>query len=275
MGLHRIFVFGSVVFFALGLVACNKTGGESAMGGTAQESAVAKAEPAGTPTVDPAAAVYITQAATLKRAASNQAKVDDGKGKQVSNWLATLYRGEKVNLAKDAQGGGSNDYRLVKTSNDMTGWIKKSALLTGIDVREAVTSEQIEIFDRPDMLALNTKKKVPAGTLLFVTKQREPFSEVNIGDSQSGWVLSTKLVSDAKEIMVAKLFAKARAMRDSKSGSAEELVKLARSNFSDARLVEVMEREFGVFPASAAYVEAAPLPEPESAVPVEKPVAEQ
>jgi GW (Gly-Tryp) dipeptide domain len=239
MRLYRVFLLCSSLLIFAGLVACNKKADEST-------AAAGSAGNAASPVAVTVPTAFITQTTTLKREVSDLPKVDNGKGKLVANWLATLYRGEKVTLIANPQ-GTSGDYVQVKTSNDLTGWIKSSALLSGSDVREAVAFDPLETFDRPDMLALNAKKKVSAGTLLFVTKQRDQFTEINIGGSQVVWVLGAKLISDANEIMVAKLFAKARAIKESKSGgSVEELVKLARDNFSDARLVEVMEQEFGM-----------------------------
>jgi GW (Gly-Tryp) dipeptide domain len=269
MRTNRSVVLGFALVSVLGLAACKRHDAAEIQSATTADSSPAQsAAPA-------PSATFVTQTITLKREASEQAKVDDGKGKQVANWLATLYRGEKVTMAKDEKGAGGSDYVLVTTSNDLTGWIKSNAILSGSGVREAVSFEQIETFDRPDMLALNGKKKVPAGTLMFVTKEREPFSEVNVGGNQAVWVLSAKLVSEPNEIMVAKLFAKARAVKGNKNGNAEELVQLARSNFANARLVDVMELEFGVLPASAAFVEAMPPAEPESAALESKPVEEK
>lgn len=188
---------------------------------------------------------FVTSTTALKREGSDKAKIDDGKGKQIANWLATLHRGEKITLLRSGE-----DYLHVRTSNDLEGWIKRSHVLSGAEAREATVLEQLDVFERPDLLALSGKKKVPPGSLLFIVKTREQFSEVNVGGAQNVWVLTGKLSTDSSEIMVAKLLAKARSLKDAKSQGVEDLMNLARSQFQDTRLVPLMEQELGLAPAS-------------------------
>lgn len=215
---------------------------------------------------------YVVYTTVLKREASEKPKVDDGKGKQVANWLATLYRGERVTIGKE-----EGDYIQAKTSGEVEGWTKKASLLIAPDVTEATVLEATDAFDRPDLLALNAKKKVNPGTLLFVVKNREQFSEVNASGAATIWVLNGRLSTDQNEIAVAKLLAKARSLKDSaKAEGAADLVNLAKSNFASAKLVTVMETELSGAAAAtgSADVAAAPAGEPkkaETAAPADAP----
>jgi hypothetical protein len=184
----------------------------------------------------------------LKREGSDAPKVADAKGKQVANWLATLYRGERVTIGKE-----EGEYIQAKTSGEVEGFVKKSSLLIAPDVSEATVIDATDAFDRPDLLALNSKKKINPGTLLFVVKNREQFSEVNASGASTIWVLNGKITTDANEIAVAKLLAKARSLKDAKKGEGvADLVGLAKSNFAEAKLVAVMETELAAPPAEGA-----------------------
>ena len=203
------------------------------------------AAPAAAPAVAPAAAAksdagYVIYTTVLKREASDKPKVDDpsGKGKPQANWLATLYRGERVTVGKE-----EGDYIQAKTSGEVEGWVKKASLLIAPDVTEATVLEAADAFDRPDLLALNSKKKINPGTLLFVVKNRDQFSEVNATGTATVWVLNGRISTDTNEIAVAKLLAKARSLKDSKKEDAMGLVNLAKSNFASTKLVAVMETE--------------------------------
>lgn len=218
----------------------------SANGAAPSAAPAAAAAPSAAPTTG-----FVVFTTVMKREGSDAPKVADAKGKQVANWLATLYRGERVTIGKE-----EGDYIQAKTSGEVEGFVKKSSLLIAPDVSEATVIDATDAFDRPDLLALNSKKKINPGTLLFVVKNREQFSEVNASGASTLWVLNGKITTDANEIAVAKLLAKARSLKDAKKGDgAADLVNLAKSNFADAKLVAVMEAEL-----------AAPVPAAEGAV---------
>lgn len=201
---------------------------------------------------------FVLHTTAVKRAANNDAKVDDGKGKQVSNWLATLYRGERVTVIKE-----EGDFFLAKTSGEVEGFIKKTSVLNAPDVTEATVVEPTDAFDRPDLLALNSKKKVEPGTLVFVVKQREQFSEVNAVGTSTVWVLNGRLTNDKDEIAVAKLLAKARSLKESKDVA--DLVGLAKNNFPNAKLVATMDTLVAAAaPEGASGETAAPAPSGEA-----------
>lgn len=254
--------------FALVAIACDKKAETPPPTTANTPPPTANTPPPAVNTPPPAAKVdtgFVIYATVLKREGSDKPKVDDGKGKQVANWLATLYRGEKVTL-----GAEEGDYIKAKTSGDIEGFVKKSSLLIAPDVTEATVLEPTDGFDRPELLAVNSKKKINAGALLYVVKTKEQFSEVNASGSSTTWILSGKLSTDATEISVAKLLAKARSLKDSKKGEgAQDLVNLAKSNFASAKLVTIMETELAA-PAPAAEGEAAAAATADAAKPEEK-----
>ncbi len=262
--LSRLVVASS---FAAGLAACEKK--ETAPAAT-PPPAVAPAAPAAaadTPSEKPADkvdAAYVVFTTVLKREGSEKPKVEDAKGKSVSNWLATLYRGERLTLV-DPSG---DEYVKVKTSGEVEGYVKRTSVLMAPDVSEATVVDPADAFDRPDLLALNSKKKITAGTLLFVVKNRDQFSEVNAQGTGTIWVLNGKLTTDKDELAVAKLLAKARSLKDAKKDdkkaeSIGDLLGLAKNNFANTKLVAVMETELNAPPAEATGEQAAGDPKPQ------------
>ena len=122
--------------------------------------------------------------------------------------------------------------------------MKKTAILAASDVQVATVLGEVEAFDRPDLLTLNSKKTVRAGTLLFVQKSKGQFSEVNVNGWTSAWVLTSKLSHDSNEISVSKMLARARELKAANNASgAEELLKLARSTSGATKLIGVFENE--------------------------------
>jgi hypothetical protein len=117
-----------------------------------------------------------------------------------------------------------------------------------------------DVFDRPDLLAANARRRIEPGTLLLVVKARPPFSEVNVSSGPNAWVLSERLATGEREVSVAKLTEKARWLRRSgKEDEARQILALAREHFPDAPLVAALALELGdalapggeIVPASA------------------------
>ena len=75
-------------------------------------------------------------------------------GKDVSNALAVLQRGEKVTVVEARE-----DWAKVRSSDDREGWLRRAALLEGDGVTEATVLAPADVFDRPDLLAANAKRK--------------------------------------------------------------------------------------------------------------------
>jgi hypothetical protein len=216
------------------LSGCEKKDGPPAAHGAAPS----KPARAALPEAPKELAGFVVVATVVKKAANEAPKVEE-KGKQVPNWVATLSRGEMLTLLNE-----EGDYQRVKTSSDVEGWVKKTAILAASDVQVATVLGEVEAFDRPDLLTLNSKKTVRAGTLLFVQKSKGQFSEVNVNGWTSAWVLTSKLSHDSNEISVSKMLARARELKAANNASgAEELLKLARSTSGATKLIGVFENE--------------------------------
>ncbi len=125
--------------------------------------------------------------------------------KEVANYLATLNRGEKVAVLETR-----GDWARLRSSDDSEGWMKRASLLELEGITEGTVLSAVDVFDRPDLLAANAKRKVEPGTLVLVVKARPPFSEVNVSGAQDVWVLTERLDTSAREVSVAKLCEKAR-----------------------------------------------------------------
>jgi hypothetical protein len=192
---------------------------------------------------------YVNAVAVLRREPTDAARIPGKPGaKEVSNYLATLHRGEKVAVLEARE-----EWARVRSSDDSEGWMKRSSLLEQEGVTEATVLAPADVFDRPDLLAANAKRKVEAGTLVLVVKSRPPFSEVNVSGSQDAWVLTDRLNTSEKEISVAKLIEKERYLvRNNKKDDAMQLLALARQHFEGATLVSTLAAELGEAPAPPA-----------------------
>lgn len=188
---------------------------------------------------------FLTAATVLRREPSDTAKIPGPKPKQmISNSLALLQRGEKVTLLE------SRDvWAKVKATDETIGWLKASLLLPAAGVTEATLLETADAFDRPDLLAVNTKRKIEPGTLVLVVRARELFSEVNLSSGTNAWVLSDRLSTAPRQVNVAKLIDKARwLVRAGRATDAKAVLELARREFADVPLIEVLANELGESP---------------------------
>jgi SH3-like domain-containing protein len=195
--------------------------------------------------------------AALRREPTDAARIPGKPGaREVSNYLATLHRGEKVAVLETRE-----DWARVRTSDDSEGWMKRSTLLEQDGVTEATVLAPADVFDRPDLLAANARRKVEAGTLVLVVKARPPFSEVNVSGSQDAWVLTDRLDTTEKEVSVAKLVEKSRYLvRNGKKDEALQLLGLARQHFEGAALVNTLAAELGEAPPAAPAAGTEPPP---------------
>src|SRR6266540_586403 len=168
----------------------------------------AAGEPLAAPAAPSAAApagAYVSGATVLRREPTEAPRVPGPAGKDVANALTVLQRGEKVSV-----GEAREDWAKVRSSDDREGWLKRGAVLEGDGVTEATVLAAADVFDRPDLLAANAKRRIEPGTLLLVVKSRPPFSEVNVSSGPNAWVLTERLATGEKEVSVAKLAEKAR-----------------------------------------------------------------
>lgn len=222
---------------------------ETAQAGTAVAPAAAEAEQE-----EPA---FVTTLAGMRHQPTDDKKVTDpDSGKQENNWMATLYRGEQVVVL-----GHQGDWAKVRASDESVGWLKGDDLLSATNATLATTLEdELKTFSRPDFSALNTGRTLEAGALLFVTKVREPFSEVNYTGGRTVWVMTDRLTTDSNEIEAARLVTKARYLEAKKDPAAEEFWTLAKNNFGTTQLVQKLAPKDETQEPSAPTAPAAPQP---------------
>jgi SH3-like domain-containing protein len=187
------------------------------------------------------APAYVTSATAVRREPSDAPRVATAKGKQVSNVVATLQRGERVTVVE-----ARPDWLRIRASDDSEGWVKTGAVLQGEALAEATVRSAADVFDRPDLLTANAKRKVEPGTLLLVVKARPPFSEVNVAGSANAWVLTDRLATGERDVSVAKLIEKARWLkRNGRAEEAGQILALAREHFAGEPLLDVLAAEMG------------------------------
>jgi hypothetical protein len=232
------------VLAALGLAGCRSEKPAAATAPAHEAPAIAEA----------GGSAYVIAVSALRREPAETSRVPGPGGKDVSNVLATLHRGEKVTVVDAAaRVVDKEEWAHVRSSDDRDGWLKRTALLEGHGVTEATVLVPADVFDRPDLLAANARRKIEPGTLLLVVRERPPFSEVNTSSGPNAWVLSDRLAIGEAEVSVAKLAEKGRWLRRiGKPDDALRLVALARSRFAGVALVEQVAIELGEQPPAAA-----------------------
>jgi len=233
----------------VGLVACRDSEPSPS---AAVESAKDSLAPAAPEAAAAREQALVTSVTSIRRERDEAAKVAGPDGKQVSNWVATLYRGEVVSVLKVQE-----DWAQVEASDTNMGWMKKDALLPVEGTTLATVLEPVKTFTRPDLMALNATQKgageaavvtvrtVEPGALLIVLKTKDQFSEVNLQGKSSTWILSEKLSVEANEIAAAKLITKYRWLQEKKDASASQYLELARSQYGSSRLVTMLTAATG------------------------------
>ncbi len=236
----------------LAVAACSRQGAPAP---SAPSPSAQAAAPAQAGTAVPGEA-YVTAATILRREPTDGSRAAAARPKHAgSSYLATLQRGEKV-IQLEATGS----WARVKASDETVGWMKASLLLPAAGVAEATLLVQADAFDRPDLLAVNARRKIEPGTLVLVVRRRELFSEVNTSSSGNAWVLTDRLTTAPRDVSAAKLIEKARWLaRSGKPDEAKTILDLARKEFSDVPLVEVLARELGEVP-DAGPIDGGPTP---------------
>lgn len=207
-------------------------------------------QPAAPGAVAPAAqgAAFVTSAAALRREPTDAGRVKGPKGKDVPNVVTVLQRGERVTVVESRP-----DWLRVRASDDQEGWLKPAAVLQGEGISEATVRAPADVFDRPDLLAVNARRKVDPGTLLLVVKAKPPFSEVNVSGTSDVWVLSDRLASGERDVSVAKLVEKARWLkRAGKEDEAKQVLDLARAHYADEPLLDLLAQELSGAPPPGA-----------------------
>ena len=195
----------------------------------------------------PAGGAWVVAATVLRRDPSDAPKVAGPGGKQVSNYVTTLQRGERVTVVE-----GRGEWAQVRTSGDEPGWLRRTALLEAEGSTVATVLVAADVFDRPDLLAANPRRKLDPGSLLLVVRQRAPFAEVNAGPGPVVWVLADRLVGDERAVSTAKLVEKARWLkRNGKEDEARQILELGRGAFGASPLLDLLATELGLAPTGA------------------------
>ena len=205
---------------------------------------------------------FVTQTVLVRREASDAREIDGpAKKKKVANWMATLYRGEQVEVLSS-----QDPWLHLRLSDGKEGFAKSESVVTG-SVELATVFERVKTFTRPDLLALNAAKQLEPGALLFVLRAKDQFSEVNVGGAAHVWVLSDVLIKDAKEVEAAKLINRSRALKERPAANEAESqapLELAKSQFASTKLVQILLMPQPTLPPTD---EALPAPTPETADP--------
>jgi SH3-like domain-containing protein len=226
---------------AVALAACSRKPADGAPAAGAAGPSAAAAAP-----TSPQA--FVSTATALRREPTDAARVPGPGGKDVVNALAVLQRGERVAVVEARE-----EWAKVRSSDDKDGWLRRTTLVEGDGVAEATVLAAADVFDRPDLLAANAKRRIEPGTLLLVVKAKPPFSEVNVSSGPNAWVLSERLSTAEREVSVAKLAEKARwLVRNGKADEAKQMLALAREHFAGSPLVDALAIELGEPPAPAA-----------------------
>lgn len=240
---------------ALALAACSR---HPSPGPAPAAGAAGGAQAAAMPGTPASGSAYVSVTALLRREPTEAARVPapagkGRKGKELSNVLTVLQRGERVSVLETR----GDDWAKVRTSDDQDGWLRRSGLVEG-DVTVATVLVPTDVFDRPDLLAANARRRIDPGTLVLVVRRKEPFSEVNVSSGPDAWVLSDRLSTAEREVSVAKLTEKARALvRGGKPDEAKQLLALARQSFPGSPLLDDLAVELGEAPAAPPAVPAA------------------
>jgi SH3-like domain-containing protein len=197
---------------------------------------------------DPASQ-FVVAITALRREASDQARVKaEGAKATTPNTLAVLQRGERVTLLE-----GGAEWARVRASDGTEGFVRASAIAPAASVQEATVLTTAWAFDRPDLLAVNAKRKLEPGALLFVRKTKDLFTEVDAGAGPSAWVLTDRITTLPADVAAAKLVEKARHLvRAERQDEAKEVLALLRAQFPGSALVPVLAAELGETPPAEA-----------------------
>jgi len=226
--------------------ACKKGPAPAQQPGTSGQPTADASAPAAEPAAPSSPTAYVTTVVVLKIEPVDAAKVKKADGKETSNFRALLYRGEQVTVLET-----QDDWVRARTSDEKEGWLKRTSVLEASGVKEATVLTPEKVFDRPDLLASNAKRKLDPGTFLLVVKEKAPFSEVNYSGGQNTWVLTERLASDEKDVAAAKLMEKARYLaRNNKKEEAIANLDIIRSIAPESPLLEILAVELGVAPAA-------------------------
>jgi len=235
----------------LALTACTKTSSPNPAPDADQAAAPATGgEPA-----------YMTAVAALRKEAVDDQKVQDKTttaDKKTANYLTTLQRGETVTVIEKKA-----NWVHIKTADEKTeGWVHADVLVTAAGAKPATVLEEVRTFDRPQLVAMNPKHKLPVGTLLFALRSKDQFSEVDLGYGHTTWVKTDNLQTDNVDVEVAKLLAKADWLAKQDAAAAAEVKASISAQFPSSRLLKALDPAADKAAEPSAAPGAPPAPTP-------------
>ncbi|MEM6730632.1 MAG: hypothetical protein AAF658_03700 [Myxococcota bacterium] len=197
--------------------------------------------------------LFVVGITALYRSASRERRVTEN-GKNVSNYLATLYRGERVQVVDRG-----DEFVSVEVSDGTRGYIRSTMVLASPGA-PATVNGAAKTFRRPSLVALG-KTELEPGTLLFVVETKNEFSEVNFAGTRTAWVLTESIRRDAESIAVSRLLNRVRSLKadEAKDNGTEieSVVKLAKTNYPTSPLLPMIVGE--IDPEEGARLQAALL----------------
>ena len=194
-------------------------------------------------------------ASQIVRRQPNEAKeVEDsgGRKKKFSNFVASVLRGEQITVVER-----HGDWARVRLSDGKAGWVKNDNVIDAPRTVLATNLDRVKTFLRPDLLALNASTQLEPGSLLFLMRTKDQFSEVDTGAANTVWVLSAQITSETQEVEAAKLINRARILQQRNDPDAEAALDLAKTHLGLTRLVQTL-----LMPPPAS-----PVPDPCQAAP--------
>ncbi len=194
---------------------------------------------------------YFTAAWALWHAPTDEREIPDPDGDgTIKNYMLNVDRGRPLTKI-----GESGDWAQVRLEDDTEGWIKSERIVVGDRPGLATVHGEERMFKRPELLALVIDEKIPPGSLLITSDTDGKFTRVDVPtgkyDSEETWVLTENLVTDDKEIEAAKIIRRVMQLREDEDDGAKELAELARGQFADSPLIELLAEPEPEEPAQA------------------------
>ncbi|MEZ4271361.1 MAG: hypothetical protein R3C68_07990 [Myxococcota bacterium] len=184
---------------------------------------------------------YLSLDTTLYVAPTDALRVPHPLGAKgdVSNIIGRMRRGETFAVAA-TQGEWS---QIIKADGS-TGWIKTATTVSTKEAVEATLVADVSRFERPDPQSL-AEGKVLAGQLLLIVGSEGDFVEVSTPDGEKQWIRAEHVVTDAKELAVAREISKVRWSKGHRDilGPYYSTVARAVRDYSQTRLITVLRQE--------------------------------
>jgi SH3-like domain-containing protein len=200
------------------------------------------------PGTDPAIRIVVALS-TLRREPSEQARVKvEGTKGAVPNALSVLVRGERVTVLAEREG-----WARVRDPGGAEGWVRGDSVVPAAGTQEGTILVEAWAFDRPDLLSANARRKLEPGTLLFIRRGKDLFTEVDAGPGASAWILTDRISTRPADVEAAQIVERARHLRRTdRTVEARAELALLRFSLPDSPLIPVLAAELGELPAGEA-----------------------